>query len=221
MDSGRYITDLNGKRDDDSLPLPHLSKAVRGERRLILLIIFVLIISGLIAVIKWKDFFSFPFSGTADGGNAVTIGEISDKPLPEVNIINKTPPVVSDCFEENRGARYELSAAERDVIERVVMAEAGGEGYEGQKLIAKCILNSAEKLNILPSEVVVVLQYTKARPEPSDEVRQAVSAVFDIGERVIDDLIMYFYNPDKCESVWHETQIFVVEHGGHRFFSER
>ena len=70
--------------------------------------------------------------------------------------------------------RYPLTDAERDVVERVVMAEAGGESFEGQMLVAQCILNAAEKRGVDPSEAVV-----------------------------------------------HESQIFVIEEGGHRFFAER
>ena len=32
---------------------------------------------------------------------------------------------------------------------------------------------------------------------------------------------MYFYNPALVTSDWHESQIFVAEVGGHRFFAER
>lgn len=32
---------------------------------------------------------------------------------------------------------------------------------------------------------------------------------------------MFFYNPAKVTSTWHESQTFVIEVGGHRFFAER
>lgn len=117
--------------------------------------------------------------------------------------------------------RYVLSDYERDVVERVVMAEAGGESYEGQMLVAQCILNAAEKTGASPSEAVVVYQYTSARPDPTQSVRDAVAAVFDDGETVTDEPVMYFYNPARVTSEWHESQIFVIEVGGHRFFAEK
>jgi len=117
--------------------------------------------------------------------------------------------------------RYELTADERDLVERVVMAEAGGESYEGQVLVAQCILNACEIDAERPEVVVVLYQYAKARPEPTQSVRDAVAAVFDRGETAVNAPILYFYNPAKTTSRWHETQDFVIEVGGHRFFAEK
>ena len=132
------------------------------------------------------------------------------------------PPAETQPPEETPAPpRYYLSDAERDLVERVVMAESGGEPYEGQMAVAQCILNAAEKDGIQPSEAVVVYQYAKGRPEPTQSVRDAVAAVFDRGETVTDELILYFYNPAKVTSTWHESQIFVIEIAHHRFFAER
>ena len=122
---------------------------------------------------------------------------------------------------EPPAAHYALTAEERDVVERVVMAEAGGESLEGKMLVAQCILTAAEKTGLRPSDVVVKYQYTTRRPDPSQSARDAVATVFDRGEFVVDEPVMYFYNPDIVESEWHESQIFVIEVGGHRFFAER
>lgn len=116
--------------------------------------------------------------------------------------------------------RYTLTAVERDTVERVVMAEAGAEPFEGQIAVAQCILNACERENMRPDEIVVEYQYTDMRPEPTDEVKAAVSAVFDYGETVTDREILYFYAPALCESEWHETQEYVMTVGGHRFFEE-
>lgn len=117
--------------------------------------------------------------------------------------------------------RFYLSASERDTVERVVMAESGGESFEGQMLVAQCILNAAEKEGVQPSEAVVIYSYTSNRPDPTQSVKDAVAAVFDRGEVAIDAPVMYFYNPALVTSDWHESQIFVAEAGGHRFFAER
>lgn len=117
--------------------------------------------------------------------------------------------------------RYALTDHERDVVERVVMAEAGGESFEGQMLVAQCILNAAEKTGTAPSGAIVTYKYAKARPNPTQSVRDAVAAVFDAGETATDEPVMFFYNPARATSKWHESQIFVIEVGGHRFFSER
>ena len=117
--------------------------------------------------------------------------------------------------------RFYLSTSERDTVERVVMAEAVGESFEGQMLVAQCILNAAEKEGVQPSEAVVIYSYTSSRPDPTQSVKDAVAAVFDRGEVAIDAPVMYFHNPALVTSDWHESQIFVAEVGGHRFFAER
>ena len=116
--------------------------------------------------------------------------------------------------------RYALTAAERDTVERVVMAEAGAEPYEGQIAVAQCILNACELEDMRPDEIVIEYQYTDKRPEPTDEVKAAVSAVFDCGETATDAEILYFYAPALVKSEWHESQEYVMTVGGHRFFEE-
>lgn len=141
-----------------------------------------------------------------------TVGTyIPDTPAPAAETVEPAEPAV----------RYPLTDAERDVVERVVMAEAGGESFEGQMLVAQCILNAAEKRGVDPSEAVVLYSYTKNRPDPTQRVKDAVAAVFDRGETVVDEPILYFYNPALVTSDFHESQIFVIEEGGHRFFAER
>lgn len=113
---------------------------------------------------------------------------------------------------------YPLSEEERALVESVVMAEAGGESYEGQALVAQCILNACTKDNIRPAEAIKKYAYAKSRPKPSESVKQAVSAVFDKGELVTDEPIIYFYAPALVKSRFHESQVFALEEGGHKFF---
>ena len=115
---------------------------------------------------------------------------------------------------------YALTDWERDLVERVVMAEAGGEEFDGQIAVAQCILNASELRGIRPSEAVVELKYTKARPEPTESVKQAVAAVFDDGYRLFDREVIYFYAPALVTSTWHESQTYVTTIGCHKFFKE-
>lgn len=85
----------------------------------------------------------------------VVVGALTpDKPgtatvvTPRPVIETQTPiqtPSQTPAAEPTPAPRFELSAAERDVVERVVMAEAGGESFEGQMLVAQCIFNACEK----------------------------------------------------------------------------
>ena len=133
------------------------------------------------------------------------------EPMPEVDVSEM----------ESATPRYALTVSERDIVERVVMAEAGGEGFDGQRLVAQCILNTAEAMDMRPDEVVTAPnQYASPAAEASQEVKDAVSAVFDDGDMVTDEPIRFFYAPKYIYSAWHESKEFVLEHGGHRFFKE-
>ena len=134
------------------------------------------------------------------------------------------PPKQPEAQKSDRSAdrpRYNLTDAERDLVERVVMAESGGESYDGQMLVCQCILNACEIDGIRPAKVIKKYVYAKGRPKPTDSVRRAVSAVFDGGETVTDEAIVYFYAPGMVRSEFHERQRFAVEEGGHRFFCAR
>lgn len=115
---------------------------------------------------------------------------------------------------------FYLSDYERKIAECVVMGEAGGESYEGQVLVAQCLLNGCIKEGMQPSQLRIKYKYSGWRDESSDSVKRAVSAVFDEGYKITEEFILYFYAPRYSEGRWHETQRFVIEVGGHRFFAE-
>lgn len=133
--------------------------------------------------------------------------------VPKVVTVTTTTTVV-------KPPKFALSDYERRVAECMVMGESGGESYEGQVLVAQCILNACLKDGILPSKVRVKYQYSGWDENPTKSVRDAVSAVFDDGYQITDEPILYFYAPKRCKSGWHETQRFITEVGGHRFFAE-
>lgn len=152
----------------------------------------------------------------------------SQRPAPQQEqVIIETNPTVTTTTtttakptETTKGPYYPLTDWERDLVERVVMAEAGGEPYLGQKAVAQCILNASLLQRTTPAKVVTTLRYTKARPDPTESVKQAVSAVFDDGATVFDRDVVYFYAPKLATSTWHESQVYVVTIGCHRFFKE-
>lgn len=133
------------------------------------------------------------------------------------------PQEVVEAPEEPAPIRYEITAEELDLVARVVYAEAGAEGYDGQALVAQCILNTAEAKGRRPDEIVLEPgQYTTPAAAASEEAKQAVAAVFLDGYQVTEEPVRYFYAPAYCVSTWHETALdFVLEYGGHRFFKAR
>lgn len=134
-----------------------------------------------------------------------------------------TPSTITTTAEPSEttgGPFYALTEYERDLVERVVMAEAGGESYKGQMAVAQCILNASIIRQLAPPQTITALKYAKARPEPTKSVKEAVAAVFDDGETVFDRDVIYFYAPGLATSSWHESQVYVTTIGCHRFFKE-
>lgn len=112
---------------------------------------------------------------------------------------------------------------ERDLLERIVMGEAGGEGFKGQALVAQCIRDTMIYKNIgSVQEVISRLKYSGSlNKTPTEEVKQAVSYIFDQGNNAVQHKIVYFYAPGIVDSRFHESQEFIIEYGGHRFFDEK
>ena len=122
--------------------------------------------------------------------------------------------------EKRLSKHYELTEEERNLIEQVVSAESRGEPYDGQVAVAQCILNACLKDDIRPAEAIKNYRYTGDRVKPTDSVKEAVAAVFDRGEGVTEEPILFFYTPSLITSEWHESKIFVIEIANHRFFKE-
>ena len=114
----------------------------------------------------------------------------------------------------------ELTPEERETVASAVYAEAGGEDETAMQMIAQCILNGCEQEEMRPAELLEAYQYTTWRPEPSETAFAAVDAVFVEGERPIDGMPLYFYAGDRIDSPWHESQAFLTEYRGIRFFMQ-
>lgn len=150
--------------------------------------------------------------------------EVATEPTTE-EVIEETVPETEPKKEDNElvvedEPTFYLSDYERRIVECMVMGESGNQPYDGQVLVAQCVLNACLKDGLQPSEVRTKYKYSGWHNNPSDSVKEAVSAVFDDGHKVTDEFILYFYAPKYCNSKWHESQRFVIEVGGHRFFAE-
>ena len=146
-------------------------------------------------------------------------------------VLEEWPPVIEDYegedpYESERieqaiielpSKRYELTTDEFYLICGIVAHEAGGEPYEGMMAVAQSILSNCERNNCRPTDVAWM--YTTPWDTWSDEVWLAVTAVFFEGQTVFDEPPYWFYAPALCTSDWHESQKFIGEIGGHRFFT--
>lgn len=148
------------------------------------------------------------------------LGTVTLTPIAEPSTTPTIIELKTETPEPTPEKRYSLTDEERAIVEAVVAAESAIESFEGQVLVAQCILNSAEARNMRPDEIVLEKnQYATPRYELRHMVEAAVSAVFDDGYTVTDEPIRFFYAPKYCYSKWHEESLtFCIEVGGHRFF---
>lgn len=171
---------------------------------------------------------------TPDEATVAQTEEQTDPPTEAPTEPETDPPVVEYSSPEVNNGSYEssstltpstsndvfyLSDEERYIAECLVMGESGHNSYELQVLTAQCILNACLADGLQPSQVMSVYQYFGWNNNPTDSVKQAVSAVFSDGYRLTDEPILYFYAPHLCYSDWHESQRYVLTQDGIRFFT--
>ena len=120
---------------------------------------------------------------------------------------------------------YPITEDDRYVIECIVAGEAKGEPTESKMAVAQCLLNAMVKDGLSASDVRKKYQYSgwddelqNSNPDCWAKVCEAVNRVFDDGEFVSENPILYFYAPKRVYSRWHESLNHAVTIGGHKFF---
>lgn len=121
---------------------------------------------------------------------------------------------------------FPISDTERWIIECIVAGESKYEPLLGKMAVAQCIMNAMVKDDLTAFQVKIEYQYSgwDDKLETNDleewkEVCHAVWCVFDNGEKVTQENILWFYNPSKSVGKFHNTQKFVTEIGHHRFYA--
>ena len=129
-------------------------------------------------------------------------------------------------------SRAEEAAASMDLIMRLVVAEAGNQGYDGMRGVAQVIYdrryNSSYDFGSTFEEIIYADgQFCK--PYAGDitpwmpTVAEACWAVFSAGDFVFDEPVHYFYRDDKISQhkrEWFETKKLVGVIGAHTFRSD-
>lgn len=97
------------------------------------------------------------------------------------------------------------------------MGEAGTMGYTGCALVAQSIRDAMNRSNTSSiDQIISQYQYFGDTDiEPNADVRNAVSFIFDQNGSAVQHRVLCFY---IGYSSWHETQTFLTELGGVRFF---
>ena len=114
-------------------------------------------------------------------------------------------------------SRVSLSSYDRAKLERLVMGEAGSMGYLGCALVAQSIRDAMNRSNTSSiDQIISQYQYFGSTAiEPNSDVKSAVSYIFDNNGAAVQHRVICFY---IGSSSWHETQTFITQVGGVRFF---
>lgn len=111
-----------------------------------------------------------------------------------------------------------LTSEARDIIERVVAAEARGEDLQGMMAVAQVIKDRSDLWGMHPVDVVFAEgQFAKPyEGEISDEIHLAVANVFGGGMRVFSEPTTHFYSGK--EPYWADEKVNRGSVGNHRFY---
>lgn len=148
----------------------------------------------------------------AGGGLAAGMALANDKPA-AVKAVSERPYAVELTMQ-----KIILSDAEREMIERVVAAEARGESFEGQAAVAEVIYNRCIN-RCLSVEQVIWADKQFAYPyggEISQDTKEAVAAVFDYELLSLDGA--EYFHADYVTPSWAADMQEVCRIGGHIFY---
>lgn len=148
----------------------------------------------------------------AGGGLAAGMALANDKPA-AVKAVSERPYAVELAMQ-----KIILSDAEREMVERVVAAEARGESFEGQAAVAEVIYNRCIN-RCLSVEEVIWADKQFAYPyggEISQDTKEAVAAVFDYELLNLDGA--EYFHADYVLPSWTEDMEEVCRIGGHIFY---
>lgn len=116
-------------------------------------------------------------------------------------------------------ACYPLTIAERDVVERVIAAEARGESLEGMMAVAQ-VIRDRSQLWGKNVEKVVSAKGQFAKPysgKISEDIKLAVANVFDDGQSVFAEPVTHFYSGNN-EPYWVDEKVNRGNIGRHKFY---
>lgn len=119
---------------------------------------------------------------------------------------------------------FEISNQDRETIQYIVAGEAGYEPIEGKMAVAQALLNAMKKDGCNAKQVRKLYQYSGWKtnlniesPENWAEVKEAVNRVFDEGEFVSENPILFFYAPKYSSGKFHRALPHDQIIGGHSF----
>ncbi len=146
--------------------------------------------------------------------------QIDEKPLDALTQDTEFLLEISNPDYSYEGQAISLTSYDRDILERLVMGEAGAEGFIGCCLVAQAIRDTMVNDGYTSVESVRTScgYYGSLSITPNQNALDAVEFIFDMGGAAVQHDILYFYAPALCTSGFHESQEFVVQYNNQRFF---
>lgn len=112
------------------------------------------------------------------------------------------------------GHKVKLTNTERKKIEALVTNENSVNKYVGCLLLAQCMRDAIYDGRAKAISIKKDMGYSASDSGSAcEEAKRAVKKIFDEGGYAVKHRILYMYNPYYCKSTWHESQLFVCEHG--------
>lgn len=159
--------------------------------------------------------------------NLIYTGEILQIPDSEEVAVKSSEPE-KETQEKEKKKEQEKSAVsisneEKDLLERLVEAEAKGESYEGKVAVATVVLNRVDSSQFPDSITEVIKQKGAFSPVQNGEINKPAS---DEAKQAVDEALMrkdhlhdsiYFYNPEIATDDWIRTRDVVKTIGNHVF----
>lgn len=146
-------------------------------------------------------------------------------PVSEAEVYIEPTEVIipTDAEPEEVEPYFTLTAEERELVERVVAAEARGESIECQMAVAQTILDRALSREQSVTEVCTA-PYQFAAPyqgDISEKTQDAVFLVFDNGAKIFDKVTHFYASHLIDPPYWTESKEFKGEINGVSFYADR
>lgn len=142
---------------------------------------------------------------------------------------NTIPGIIKDLLDQPIPNRepIDMGYSDLEMLERIVMAEAGGEPYLGQIAVANVVLNRVKSSRYPSTLKGVIFQKSQFSPvknsvirgrSPNESVKKAVAEALN-GRMIVPEDTLYFVNPILAtDQTVPRTKIPVKVIGSHTFY---
>ncbi|MGG0719333.1 cell wall hydrolase [Robertmurraya massiliosenegalensis] len=116
-----------------------------------------------------------------------------------------------------------MTSSEKELLARLVEAEAKGESYPGKVAVATVVLNRVDSSHFPNSVNAVIYQSDQFTPVSNGQINKAASSE---SKRAVNEALafrgqgsgsLYFYNPAKTTNTWLRSKTTTIKIGNHIF----